>query len=93
MLTMASCATQTGRLPHFDAPGAGTGPGQGTSPFSINEKGEIAGWHADANHMFHGYVRDEDGAFTTFDAPGAGTSPGQGAFSFSINEEGEVVGS
>ena len=32
----------------FDAPGAGTGPGQGTLAFSINAPGGIAGYYFDA---------------------------------------------
>src|SRR5436309_16110002 len=62
----------------FDAPGAGTGPGQGTIPFGINQAGTIAGRYADAGGVIHAFLRTPDGAFTTFDAPGGGTGPGQG---------------
>jgi hypothetical protein len=32
----------------FDAPGAGTGPGQGTIPFAINPAGTVIGYYIDA---------------------------------------------
>src|SRR5262245_34591419 len=62
----------------FDAPGAGTGPGQGTSPFSITPAGAIAGRYSDTNNVFHGFLRTADRAITTFDVLDAWTAPGQG---------------
>jgi probable HAF family extracellular repeat protein len=71
----------------FNAPGAGTGAGQGTGgifgPFSIgvdaiSPPGAISGAYADANNVLHGFLRTHDGTITTFDAPGAGTGTGQG---------------
>src|SRR5213596_3109389 len=56
----------------FDAPGAGTGPGQGTTAFSINPEGTTAGRYIDASDAFHGFLRAPDGTMTTFDVPGAG---------------------
>jgi hypothetical protein len=38
-----------GTIGTIDVPGAGTGPGQGTNPFSITSGGAIAGRYADAN--------------------------------------------
>jgi hypothetical protein len=35
----------------FDAPGAGTGPGQGTLPFAINPAGMVLGYYIDARVM------------------------------------------
>jgi hypothetical protein len=67
-----------GTITTFDAPGAGTGPRQGTLCFSINLAGVIAGEYVDGNDVLHGFVRATDGTITTFDAPGAGTGPGQG---------------
>ena len=64
----------------FDAPGAGTGPGQGTEGIAINPAGVIAGAYTDASGLNHGFLRATDGTFVTFDAPGAGTGPGQGTF-------------
>src|SRR5205809_192386 len=79
----------------FDAPGAGTGPGQGTfvvSPLIINRDGTIAGYYVDSALVRHGFLRDENGAFTTFDAPGAGTGAGQGTFSYAISPTGAITG-
>ena len=76
----------------FDAPGAGTGPGQGTQPFAINPAGLITGFYLDAGDAYHGVLRTPDGAITTFDAPGAGTGPGQGTRPFSINPGGTISG-
>ena len=79
----------------FDAPGAGTGAGQGTFAGAIIPAGTIAGYYTDSNSVGHGYVRTADGTITTFDAPGAGTSPGQGTFLSLIgdlNPEGAITG-
>src|SRR5262249_60879471 len=65
----------------FDAPGAGTGPFQGTFPFSplvMNPNGAITGWATDSAFVSHGFLRDRNGGFTTFDVQGAGTGAGQG---------------
>src|SRR5437016_164311 len=76
----------------FDAPGAGTGPLQGTYATNIAPSGPIIGFSRDANNVRHGFVRSQDGSFTTFDAPGAGTGPGQGTFPFAISFGGEITG-
>ena len=76
----------------FDAPGAGTGPGQGTFAFFINPARVLEGQYIDANNVSHGFVRSPDGSITTFDAPGAGTGPGQGTLPFSLNPRGEITG-
>jgi len=76
----------------FDAPGSGTGPGQGTITFAINPAGTISGRYADAGTAIHGFVRTRDGAIITFDAPGAGTGPRQGTRPFSINPAGTSAG-
>ena len=52
----------------FDAPGAGS---VGTFASSINPAGTITGHYADANGVFHGYVRASDGTVAEFDVPGA----------------------
>src|SRR5216683_1075940 len=64
----------------FDAPGAGTAPGQGTWAYAINPSGAITGFFFDSVTAAHGYVRSNQGVITVFDAPGAGTGPGQGTF-------------
>src|SRR5437773_161954 len=69
----------------FDAPGAGTGPGQGTLPFAINPAGTALGRYIDASDVSHGFLRAPDGTITTFDAPNAGTGPGQGTIVFSVD--------
>src|SRR5215813_12052415 len=76
----------------FDAPGAGTGPGQGTQPFGINPAGVITGFYTDAGDANHGFLRNRNGVITTFDPPGAGTGPGHGTNAFSINPAGAIGG-
>jgi hypothetical protein len=41
----------------FDAPGAGTGSGQGTVPGGLNFEGDISGYYIDANIANHGFLR------------------------------------
>src|SRR5262249_37421943 len=76
----------------FDAPGAGTGPGQGTLPFAINPAGTVIGYYIDASDARHGFLRNRNGAITTFDPPGAGTGPGEGTNAFSITPAGAIAG-
>ena len=76
----------------FDAPGAGTGPGQGTITFAINPAGTISGRYADAGGAIHAILRNPDGTIISFDAPGAGTGPRQGTRPFSINPAGTSAG-
>jgi hypothetical protein len=76
----------------FDAPGAGTGAGQGTLGFGVTPAGVIMGEFIDAGNVAHGFVRSKDGAITPFDAPGAGTSHGQGTVPNSINPAGVITG-
>ena len=40
----------------FDAPGAGTGPGQGTFAAAMDTGGTITGWYLDAGDVFHGFL-------------------------------------
>jgi hypothetical protein len=82
----------------FEAPGAGTGSGQGTGcfgcTFSINQWGAVVGTYLDANNVFHGFVRSPKGKFTTFEIPGADTTAGSfnGTVAQSINDWGEITG-
>jgi hypothetical protein len=47
----------SGAITTFDAPGAGTAPGQGTIPTSNNVGGAITGSYIDANGVAHGFLR------------------------------------
>src|SRR6266550_7945305 len=76
----------------FDAPGAGTGPFQGTYALNIDPSGTTIGFSRDANNVRHGFVRSQDGSFTIYDAPGAGTAAGQGTRAYSINPTGTITG-
>src|SRR5208337_797788 len=76
----------------FDAPGAGTGAGQGTFPQGIVAGDAVAGYYVDANNLNHGFLRTADGTITTFDAPGAGTSAGQGTTVYGMNSSNAIVG-
>src|SRR6476620_7592992 len=89
-LAISTTAAQT--ITTFDAPGAGTGPLQGTYATNINPSGTIIGFSRDANNARHGFVRSRDGSFTIFDAPGAGTGPGQGTRAYTINPSGTITG-
>lgn len=63
-----------GTIRSFDAPGAGTGPGQGTFATyddGINPQGAMAGGFTDANGGFHALVRNANGSIVTFDPPGS----------------------
>ena len=53
---------QGGKLMTFNAPGEGTGSGQGTFPNNDNNAGAITGYYVDANGVSHGFLRysDED---------------------------------
>ena len=92
--TMCSTASSVLRAPSRRSrlPGAGTGRGQGTVTANVsglNPSGAITGNYFDASGVFHGYVREADGTFTTFEAPGAGTGAGQGTLGASINRVGD----
>jgi xanthine/uracil permease len=62
----------------FEAPGAGTSSGQGSSGISINLEGAVLGFYADSNNLVHTFVCvrgcTSPSTFTTFEAPGAGTA-------------------
>ena len=84
-----------GQIITFDAPGAGTGPFQGTFAFGINPAGAIAGYYVDSGYVSHGFLRARDGTMTTFDAPGAGTGSFQGTSLVepgTINPAGAITG-
>ncbi len=82
--------TPYGKMTTFDAPGAGTGAGQGTYPLyttCLNPAGAIVGSYIDANNVYHGFLRNPNGTIATIDVPGA-----QATFPNSINLEGAISG-
>ena len=76
----------------FDAPGAGTGAGQGTLPESNNTAGAIAGNYLDASSVDHGFLFDKQGKFSVFDVPGMGTGAGQGTIPLDNSDSGAITG-
>jgi hypothetical protein len=62
---------ENGVITTFDAPGAGTGNGQGTFSFAISQGGQITGFYFDGTNANHGFLRHENGVITTVDVPGA----------------------
>ena len=82
----------SGSVVTFDAPGAGKGAGQGTTPKGINDNGEITGYYKDSASVLHGFIRHKDGTFTTFDAPGASKKATLGTMPQGINKNGDVTG-
>ena len=81
-----------GTFTTYDAPGAGTGAGQGTLPESNNTLAAITGQYIDASNVNHGFLRNQLGSFSVFDVPGAGTSAGQGTIPLGNNNPGAIVG-
>jgi hypothetical protein len=83
-----------GTITSFDAPGADSTPGSGNGTFgvSLTPSGDTEGVFVDANGVLHGFVRSNQGAFSTFDVPGAGTGPGQGTLPESNNTQGTIAG-
>jgi hypothetical protein len=82
----------TGEFTKIDAPGAGTGAGQGTGCFSecpvgLNDSGMIMGTYIDANNVIHGFLRSPAGQFTTVDPPGSAATQPQ-----SMNDSGAITG-
>jgi hypothetical protein len=80
-----------GTVTEYDAPGAGTSPGQGTEPCAndcLNPAGTVAGAYIDPTSVSHTFVRDRHGNITEFDPPGASSSGPSG-----IDPVGSVVGS
>jgi hypothetical protein len=84
--------SKKGTFSTFDAPGAGTGPGQGTLPEVNNNPGAIAGNYTDANGVNHGFLRDKQGSFNTFNVPDAGTGAGEGTIPLGNNNPGAITG-
>ena len=85
--------TSGGIITAFDAPGAGTGPTQGTQCSGINDTRTIVGAYTDTNNVNHGFLRASNGTFTSpIEVLGAGTGPGQGTNPFCNNPAGAITG-
>ena len=90
--------SRDGGIVTFDAPGAGTGPLQGTlgDTNGINRQGAFTGGYTTADYVIHPFLRDPGGAITTFDQLfdplGAGTAAGQGSYFNLINDAGTIPG-
>ncbi len=66
-----------------------------TQASAINDSGEVAGDYADANGIFHSFLRKADGTIVTFDPPGVGTgnnASGIVSVPTGINNRGDIVG-
>jgi hypothetical protein len=85
---------QQGNFTTIDAPGADMTPGSGNGTFGVGltPNGYVEGVYVDANGVLHGFVRSEQGTFSTFDVPGAGTGAGQGTLPESNNTQGTIAG-
>jgi len=90
-----------GKYTVIDVPGAGSDgySGQGTFPQGINDLGEVSGYYADVNSVYHGFVRSAAGHIKTFDVPttcSSATPPAdcafEGTFPGGINLVGTIVG-
>ena len=80
-----------GTITEYNAPNAGSGPGQGTEPClsdCLNAAGDTAGNYTDSAYVSHAYIRDKHGNITEFDPPGASN----GTYASGIDAGGEVVG-
>jgi hypothetical protein len=84
--------TPDGTFTIYDAPGAGTGPYEGTAIYSINASGQMAGQFGTAGRVFHAFLLTPQGEFTEFDVPNAGTGFKQGTFLWNINNRGDAAG-
>lgn len=76
---------QAAQFTTIDAPGAGTGSGQGTVAYAINSTGTIAGYYEDGSGNVFAFIL-ANGSFTTF-----GVNGGQ-ALAYGINDKGDVSG-
>ncbi len=106
VLVLACGLASAQHITTFEAPGAGTSSGQGSSGISINLEGAVLGFYADSNNVVHTFVCvsgcTSPRTFTTFEAPGAGTADigancfvpqtCQGTYAFSNNAFGVIVG-
>ena len=85
----------SGSFTTFDAPGAGTSPGQGTTVLGLNLEGAVVGFFLNAK-TYYAFARTPDGKFKTFSAPGACNMSVEegchGTGAWNINFFGTIVG-
>ena len=84
-----------GSIITFDAPGAGTGSGQGTfvgQHHGVDHEKWITGQYLDVNNTSHGFLRERNGRFVSFDVPGGGVGNSNGAVPQSISGAGAICG-
>ena len=81
-----------GSFATFDAPGAGTGAGQGTFGYAISAGELITGYYYDSADVSHGFLRYKNGTIITFDVPGSGTDPFLGTYGGGFSPNGVVMG-
>lgn len=80
----------SGVITKLNAPGAGTGSGEGTFPQSINATGVVAGYLIDGSKGVHGfYYPTAQGKYKTFDFPGSSNGT---TYVYSINGKGQITG-
>ena len=74
---ITSHATAKSKIITFNAPGAGTGRGQGTFAGAVNLLGWIVGNYKDSTNRSHGFLRAANGNIKTIDPTGShDTFPG-----------------
>jgi len=59
---------------------------------AINGHGAAIGGYIDVGEVYHGYVREPNGAITVLDAPSWGQIEGAGTFPYGISPNGTIVG-
>lgn len=84
--------TPDGGFTSFDAPGAGTLAGTGTTGYTINTSGLLGGYTVDDNFTFHGFLRLRSGEISPVDIDGAGSGGNQGTIVEVVNDAGLAMG-
>jgi len=89
----ASAAMAAGpKIITFDAPGAGTGPGQGTQGSFVNSAGTVLGYYFDSNFNYHSFLRTPNGDVITISPPGAGSGAYQGSGGWGMSQASRIAG-
>jgi len=83
---------QNYQVVNINVPGAGGTFLGGTSPWHVNNLGEISGWYGIDDGMIGSFVRYQDGRTVTFNAPGQGNGPTSGTWAMGLNDKGDTTG-